>query len=71
VPLVVGAAALLVIAVVATAVAIMLTHHDAEEPSSIRGNAAAGAPSPTGPTTCSADPLLEAEFVDLTPEDLR
>ena len=70
VPLVVGAAALLVIAVVAAAVAIMVTRHDPEEPGSARRNAPAGASSPTGPTTCSADPLLEAESIDLTPEGL-
>jgi hypothetical protein len=70
VPLVVGVAALLVIAVVAAAVAIMVTRHDSEEPGSARGNAPAGAPSPTGPTTCSADPLLEAESIDLAPDGL-
>lgn len=70
VPLLVGAAAFLVIVVVATAVAVMVTRHDPEEPGSALGNATARAPSSTGPTTCSAEPLLEAESIDLTSDGL-
>jgi hypothetical protein len=68
---VVGAVVLLVIAVVATAVVIAVTRssrHDAEEPGSGGRTTAAGAPS--GPTTCSTDPVLEAESIDLTSDGL-
>ena len=73
VPLVVSAAVCLVIAMVATAAAIVLTRPSRDDPSeggSAWGTATAGAPSSAGPTTCSTDPLLEAESIDLTPEGL-
>lgn len=71
--LVVGAAALLVIALVAIALAVVVARPspgDHEEPGSPGRTATAGPQSPTGPTTCSTDPLLEAESIDLTSDGL-
>jgi hypothetical protein len=73
VPLVLGAAALLVIAMVATGIAFVMTRpsrEDAGEPGWPWGTAMAGAPSSTGPSTCLGDPMIEAESIDLTSDGL-
>jgi hypothetical protein len=73
VPLLIGGAALLVIAVVASVAVFVVTRssgHDPAERGSPWGTASAGAPSPTGPPTCSSVPILEAESIDLESDGL-
>ena len=75
VPLVVVGAVVAVIAVVVAAVAFVMMRPARDDPGSsgsTLGTAAPGASaSQTGQATCSDDPLLEAESIDLTSEGLE
>lgn len=73
VPFLVGAVALLVIAVVVSAVAVLVTRQSDDAtgaPRSSRDTPAAAPPSSVNSTTCPDDPLLEAESIDLTSDGL-